>query len=238
MDNYESRIYAIALRAPVTTYHTEEVEDDLCSHVESKIDTERTLMKKLVRMCSDKKYKRAPIPEGETVELSCGSFWIDRTTWILSHTWVEGNYNNESVAIMNQLDEFKKALAAIEYAKNTINTPHEVVVLSLPVNKDISRAILGMDQFKELANNYLQKEINEEEAFTKMKEFLQKLAPYEYKKESAVSDREALEKEETLVTNFDVPNKTVETEEEPSFFAKALVVVGIICAIIAVMSLL
>lgn len=36
----------------------------------------------------------------------------------------------------------------------------------------------------------------------------------------------------------DTDVEVVETEEEPSFFVKAMVVVGIVCAIIAVMSLL
>ena len=58
MDNYETRLYALAVRAPISEVHTSKVENDLALKIKDRLEQECSINIPVWRMIEGKKYSR------------------------------------------------------------------------------------------------------------------------------------------------------------------------------------
>ena len=83
--------------------------------------------------------------------------------------------------LLKTLTLFFKAYAALDYAKSVINTPQEQVVLCLPVDEEVCKAILEMSALEKNISEYLNTPFDKDSILASVKEFLESIEQYEYK---------------------------------------------------------
>lgn len=184
MDNYEARLYALAVRAPISEVHTSKVENDLALKIKDRLEQQCSINIPVWEMIKGKKYSRDYLTK---LHKKIGQITIDGTfSSYTTSPYLElevrsGKEWNNAIEDANLLF---KAYAALDYAKSVINTPQEQVVLCLPVDEEVCKAILEMSTLEKNISEYLNTPFDKDSVLASVKEFLESIEQYEYKESS------------------------------------------------------
>lgn len=177
MDNYETRLYALAVRAPISLLHTEQVDSALVARIKSRLKEECDTMVSIWRLVSKRKYSKC-VPSNKF-----GGILIHTNVdyYALPYSRLDASFDEVRDGIVKDFHLLIKALAALQYAKSVINTPQEQVVLCLPVDEEVCKAILEMSTLEKNISEYLNTPFDKDSVLASVKEFLESIEQYEYK---------------------------------------------------------
>lgn len=177
MNNYETRLYALAVRAPISEVHIEQLASALVARIKSRLKEECDTMVSTWRILSNRKYSKC-IPSNEF-----GGISIHRSInyYGLPYSRLDVSFDEVRDVIVKDLHLLSKGLAALQYAKSVINTPQEQVVLCLPVDEEVCKAILEMSTLEKNISEYLNTPFDKDSVLACVKEFLESIEQYEYK---------------------------------------------------------
>lgn len=177
MDNYETRLYALAVRAPISEVHIEQVDSDLIARIKSRLKEECDTMGSVWRLVSKRKYSKC-VPSNEF-----GGILIHRNIdyYGLPYSRLDASFDEVRDGIVKDVYLLSKGLAALSYAESVINTPQEQIVLCLPVDEEVCKAILEMSTLEKNISEYLNTPFDKDSVLASVKEFLESIEQYEYK---------------------------------------------------------
>ena len=179
MDNYETRLYALAVRAPISEVHTSKVENELALKIKDRLEQECSINILVWRMI---KGKKCSSDYSTKLPKKIGGITIDiMFSYPPSYLRLEARANKELNDAINNASLLFKAYAALDYAKSVINTPQEQVVLCLPVEEEVCKAILEMPTLEKNISEYLNTPFDKDSVLASVKEFLESIEQYEYK---------------------------------------------------------
>ena len=180
MDNYETRLYALAVRAPISEVHTSKVENELALKIKDRLEQECSINIPVWRMIEGKKYSR---DYSTNLRKKIGEITIDRKFFYsnLPYLTLEARAGKERNDAIDNANLLFKAYAALDYAESVINTPQEQVVLCLPVDEEVCKAILEMSTLEKNISEYLNTPFDKDSVLASVKEFLESIEQYEYK---------------------------------------------------------
>lgn len=164
MDEYKTRLYAIACRAPITNVHKSAVKECplyIQFKERKKLRDSRVehVVELLQKHCEQDSVQGVSVRRkfSQLVQLDYDYSWSSDMKWgstSLSYiiTWAR------------ELHElFKQAHAALAYAEAIINTPEEYLTLALPVDEDNPRAILSLPEYATQMQKCIDELFDEEE---------------------------------------------------------------------------
>lgn len=167
MDNYETRLYALAVRAPITGVHINEVE-----YPEELVVAQKEFIE-LGKLGAEIATFDLTLTEACDIEEEVDnfkSFFIK--DFCLGEFVILPNYYN--LIPKASLESYKTAAAAIKYAQNIIGTDMEQVVLTLPPNTQTSMSILEqqdpMRDIHSVIKNFNIEKVKLKEAIEEFKE--------------------------------------------------------------------
>lgn len=177
MDNYETRLYALAVRAPISEVHIEQLDSVLVARIKSRLKEEWDTIVSVWGIVSNRKYSKC-VPSNEFGGILIHS---NISYYGLPYSRLDASFEEMRDGIVKDVYLLGKGLAALQYAKSVINTPQEQVVLCLPVDEEVCKAILEMSTLEKNISEYLNTPFDKDSVLASVKEFLESIEQYEYK---------------------------------------------------------
>lgn len=145
MNEYKTRLYAIACRAPITEVHKSAVKEcPLYTQFKERKKLRDSRVEYVVGLLKD--HCKWDSDQGIMVRHKFSQFVL------LDYSLISDDFARwvgvTRVTLAQELYmSYKQAHAALAYAEAIINTPEEYLTLSLPVDEDIPRAILSLPEY-------------------------------------------------------------------------------------------
>lgn len=148
MDEYKTRLYAIACRAPITEVHKSAVKEcPLYTQFKERKKLRDSRVEYVVGLLKD--HCKWISEQGIMVRQKFSQFVLLDYSLISDDDfarWVGVTSCGRVTLAQKLYMSYKQAHAALAYAEAIINTPEEYLTLALPVNEDIPRAILSLPE--------------------------------------------------------------------------------------------
>lgn len=164
MDEYKTRLYAIACRAPITEAHRSAVKK--CPLYAQYIERRKLRDSRVAHVVSLlQDHCKWDSEQGVMIRHKFSQFvMLDYNLgWDYPVEWVAVTSVRRDTLVHELYMSYKQAHTALAYAETIINTPEEYLTLALPVNEDIPRAILALPEYAAQMQEYIDRVFDEEE---------------------------------------------------------------------------